>query len=241
MSLAEISVKHQALKPPYYLSVYESYLAPLTASTTALLELGVNRGGSLELWAEYFPRATVVGIDIKDIVEIDQDWKPIYKNGRPVLKTFSSSRIVSKMGSQADEAFLTGLSSDYAPRGWDIIIDDCSHVGSLSLQSFLTLFPLLKIGGLYIVEDWGVGYKPDFAEGEAFDTKLHLTEQDGKFPSHASGLAGFIKQLVDEVGMDDINALSKTGRPAVVDWMHVYKGAVIIKKRRNVPSLRFPA
>jgi len=241
MKLHEISLKHQALKPPYYLTVYEPYLTPLTESTTSLLELGVNRGGSLELWAEFFPNATVVGIDIKDIIEIDQDRKPIFKDGRPVLKTFSSSRIVSKMGSQADEAFLTGLSADYAPRGWDIIIDDCSHVGSLSLQSFLILFPLLKIGGLYIIEDWAVGYAPDFAEGEAFDTASHFTEQDGKFPSHAAGLAGLVKQLVDEVAMDDINHLTKVGRPAAIDWMHVNKGAIIIKKRRNVPNLRFPA
>jgi len=241
MSLSEISAKHVSSKPPYYLSVYEPYLTPLRENPVALLELGVHRGGSLEIWAEYFSNGTIVGIDMKDIIEVDRDSKPIIKDGRVVLKTFSTNRIVSKMGSQADEQFLTALSADYAPRGWDLIIDDCSHVGSLSQKSFLTLFPLLKIGGLYIIEDWGVGYAPNFAEGEAFDTRRHLTEQDGNFPVHTAGLAGFVKQLVDEVGIDDINKLTGVGRGSVIEWMHVYKGAVILKKRRNVPSLRFSA
>jgi len=241
MSLAEVSAKHVSSKPPYYLSVYEPYLSSLADNPVSLLELGVHRGGSLEIWAEYFSNGTIVGIDLKDIIEVDRDSKPIIKDGRAVLKTFSSSRIVSKKGSQADEAFLSELSAEYAPRGWDIIVDDCSHVGSLSLKSFLTLFPLLKIGGLYIIEDWGVGYAPNFAEGEAFDTTKHLTEEGGKFPAHTAGLAGFVKQLVDEVGMDDINGLSHVGRPSAIDWVHVHKGAVIIKKRRNVSSLRFSA
>jgi hypothetical protein len=39
--------------------------------------------------------------------------------------------------------------------GFDIIIDDASHNYPLSLASFNGLFPLLRPGGVYVLEDWG--------------------------------------------------------------------------------------
>jgi len=238
MTLLQIRDKYYSNKPHYYLSVYERYFAEWADKAINLLELGVHRGGSLEMWAEYFPKGNIVGLDLKDIIEVDLSGNPVIVDGKTVIKQFSSDRIVSRKGSQVDRSFLNDLSAECAPGGWDIIMDDCSHVGELSLASFLALFPLLKIGGLYIVEDWGVGYSTKFSDGARFSESEHFTSSGGRFPSHESGLAGFVKQFIDEVGIDDIRQFGDIDRPSAFEWVHYYKGAVIIKKRRNVPHLR---
>ena len=47
-----------------YLDVYDPILAPWLYKEIKLLELGVYQGRSLELWRDYFPRLTIVGIDL---------------------------------------------------------------------------------------------------------------------------------------------------------------------------------
>src|SRR5262249_36540874 len=44
----------------------------------------------------------------------------------------------------------------------DLVIDDASHMYVLTKQSFETVFPLLRPGGLYIIEDWAWCYWPEF-------------------------------------------------------------------------------
>lgn len=53
-----------SVKPPAYLPLYEDLLAPLRDQSFSLLELGVWRGDSLEMWRGAFPRATIVGVDL---------------------------------------------------------------------------------------------------------------------------------------------------------------------------------
>ena len=48
-----------------------------------------------------------------------------------------------------------------------MIINDASHIGQLTRTAFWHLFDNhLKGGGLYTIEDWGIGYLDDFADGE---------------------------------------------------------------------------
>ena len=48
-----------------YLDVYDPILVPWVDKEIKLLELGIHKGGSLQLWRDYFPRGIIVGIDIK--------------------------------------------------------------------------------------------------------------------------------------------------------------------------------
>lgn len=41
--------------------------------------------------------------------------------------------------------------------GLDLVVDDASHMLSETLSSFEQFFPLLRPGGLYIIEDWSWG------------------------------------------------------------------------------------
>jgi hypothetical protein len=58
-----LGIKYGAGKAshPHYLPLYERYLAGREVHT--ILELGVEKGGSLRMWREYFPGATVAGVD----------------------------------------------------------------------------------------------------------------------------------------------------------------------------------
>ena len=40
---------------------------------------------------------------------------------------------------------------------WDLVVDDASHVGHLTVATMRLLWPLLSPGGFYVIEDWMVG------------------------------------------------------------------------------------
>jgi hypothetical protein len=213
-------------KPPYYLEIYEQYFDKIQNEEISFLELGVFRGGSLELWAEYFTKARIVGIDIEPCREADPDGAP---EGRP--RRFRSDRIAFRQGAQEDAVFLEAVTEEFAPDGWDVVIDDCAHIGALSLASFRTLFPKVKPGGFYIVEDWATGYWPRYPDGRRFALERHFTEAEGVFPSHQHGLPGFLKQFVDEMAMDDIRREVPAAGRSSFDYVHFYKGVAIVRKR----------
>ena len=84
----------------------------------------------------------------------------------------TGERIQVFQGDQADTAFLSKVASRTAPDGFDIIIDDASHIGELTKATFWHLFDRhLKPGGLYAIEDWGTGYLDDFPDGKRFEPK----------------------------------------------------------------------
>ncbi len=187
MTLTSLNSKCGADKPPLYLEFYDKYFKKLRDNPLKLLELGIYKGGSLRLWQAYFPNALVGGLDIEAFS---------FPSPEPRIKTFK--------GSQADTGLLDRIGAEMAPEKFDIIIDDASHVGSLSKISFWHLFTHhLKKGGLYVIEDWRVGYWDQFPEGAVYSFDTHFSPE-GEFSSHRHGLVGFIKQLVDELGMDMI-------------------------------------
>ncbi len=116
-----------------YLRHYERIFAPWRGQAINLMEIGVERGRSLNVWRTYFPRATIVGIDIN-----------------PDCARLAGDRVVIRTGSQEDPGFWYSVCKEYPPT---IIIDDGSHLAHHIVWSFKHLFPMLTPGGLYVVED----------------------------------------------------------------------------------------
>jgi hypothetical protein len=169
----------------HYLEVYDPILASRVDKKIKLLEIGVYRGGSVKLWRDYFPQGDIVGIDL----QLPENFAP-------------GERIQLFEGSQADTRFLSEVAMKAAPDGFDIIIDDASHIGALTKTAFWHLFDHhLKPGGLYAIEDWGTGYLDDFPDGRKFDPKPSSLDP---FPCHSHGMVGFVKELVDEQGAGSI-------------------------------------
>jgi hypothetical protein len=222
--------------PNEYLERYDPVLEPWVNKKITLLEIGVHKGGSLLLWRDYFPLGTIVGVDIK----LPTDFGP-------------SERIRLFEGNQADPHFLNQVSEEVAPEGFDIVIDDASHIGELTKIAFWHLFQNhLKPGGLYVIEDWGTGYWDDWPDGKSLDIKAY-----GERPwlgnlfwrriadrlhyrrplrGHDYGMVGFIKQLVDEQGAHDVtrkNCSGKSERRSMFDRMIITPSLVFVKKARS--------
>ena len=112
-----------------------------------ILEMGVWRGGSLDLWRQYFgPDAVIFGIDIDE-----------------VITTLGIDSAEVRVGSQTDELFLLSVIEEMG--GLDIVIDDGSHVSRDVLASLRILFPLLAEGGTYVIEDLHTSYWPAWGGG----------------------------------------------------------------------------
>lgn len=115
----------------------------LDFTPTSILELGVLEGASLDLWAGQFPDADIVGLDREPPPSTDA-W-------------------TTYEGEQDDLWLLAAMTREHGG-GWDLIVDDCEHVGVKSGLAFHTLWPHLRSGGCYVIEDWGTGYWPGWAD-----------------------------------------------------------------------------
>ena len=118
-TIKSLSEKHDALKPRRYTEIYDDFYSGLRNVSLNILELGNLKGGSLKLWAEYFPNSQIVGIDINQVDIQDH-----------------AGRIHLYQGCQQDKSFLDCVSNEVALGGFYIIIDDASHVGLYTKESF---------------------------------------------------------------------------------------------------------
>lgn len=136
----------------WYTQHYQRYFAPLKNKPLNVLEIGVggyewsDRGGySLKMWKTYFRKSRIVGIDLYDKSHLSED------------------RIDIRQCDQTDTKALHHLASEYG--GFDIIIDDGSHLNEDVIKTFKILFPLLRQDGIYVVEDTQTAYWPTWGGG----------------------------------------------------------------------------
>lgn len=141
-----------------YTAVYDQYLSDRRQEPLVIVEIGLlmhksqrRRGGgthfddapSLRMWREYFPNARIIGFDIAD---------------------FSGVRIpgcITLRGDQSDRSDLATI-AEHCQDGVDVVIDDALHASLHQQVTLATLFPLLKSGGFYFIED--LHYQPEGTE-----------------------------------------------------------------------------
>lgn len=113
----------------HYFGIYDRHFDRFRGKRIRVLEIGVDHGGSLQLWKSYFgPDARIVGLDID-----------------PRCKGYEEAQIEIHIGNQSDVALLKSLGE------FDIVIDDGSHRIQDQLASFEALWP--KTRSVYLVED----------------------------------------------------------------------------------------
>ncbi len=107
-----------------------------------MIEIGVDRSGSLEFWREYFPDLEFWGVDIRAKQKIEE-----VHEGVQILR-----------GDQTDLSFLKALIK-LVDNSVDFIIDDGSHIPDHQITTFDLMFrEALAPGGIYIVEDIETSY-----------------------------------------------------------------------------------
>lgn len=199
-----------------YTEVYSQYFAELRNKPITFLEIGIYKGHSVMLWEKYFPHAELHFIDISD-----------------TLIEYYTPRAQYHFIDQADIPALQKFAKDIKG-GFDIIIDDGGHLMSQQINSFKALFPYLKSGGLYIVEDLHTSYwqhfggqgdtiHPQAGPGTAIEFLTRLVD-DLNYTGAATTCADWKKTPSDM--MSQLNDFQKN-----IYSIQFYKSLCIIKKR----------
>ena len=132
-----------------YTRYYERIFKPLRTQAVRLVEIGVERGRSMKAWQQYFTNAEhVYGIGYGNF----QTEPSQACSSNTATKVKSRVPCTIYKGDQSDILFLNHFVAETGGQ-FDIIIDDGSHVPNHQLISFENLWPSVKPGGMYIVED----------------------------------------------------------------------------------------
>jgi hypothetical protein len=138
-----------------YERVYEPVFAPIRTQAFTLLEIGVFRGASLAAWADYFPNATLIGVDTFQRVPPGE--VAILKH--PRVRWFQMD--------STEEAPSIPLV--------DFIIDDGCHTPEAQFATYHNYRHLLKPGGRYFIEDAPSLFMPGakvHTTGKQFDSRI---------------------------------------------------------------------
>lgn len=133
----------------HYFDIYERYFDKYVDKPILMIEIGVDNGGSIDMWKKYFgSNSTIVGIDI-----------------RPECKQFEDieNKVFVEIGDQSDINFLNSIIEKYGNP--DIILDDGSHIMNHLIKTFEFLYYKMKSDGTYLVEDLHTCYWNDFEGG----------------------------------------------------------------------------
>lgn len=153
MKYADLFIEHDdfySQKAENYLFAYQEILEKYIKKKKPvnLLEIGVQNGGSLQIWKKFLPEGSqIYGVDLN-----------------PSCKEINFEKNIHfELGNAASSDFWTNKLQDVT---FDIIIDDGSHMCIDVTNSFEFLFPLkLNMGGTYIVEGLDASYKKDYYGG----------------------------------------------------------------------------
>lgn len=192
-----------------YTPHYHNHFKHLKFKRIKLFEIGVGGydspmigGNSLRMWKSYFPFAKIVSLDIYDKSKLQEKRIKIYK------------------GSQVDTELLDKIHEENGE--FDLIIDDGSHINEHVIKSFEYLFPRLKMGGIYVVEDTQTSYWDHYG-GSSEDFN-----QEGTIYS-------FFKGLID--GLNHMEFMIDGYQPNYYDkhitGMHFYHNMIFIFKGVN--------
>jgi hypothetical protein len=131
----------------HYFPIYEQHFGRFVNQTTTFIEIGISKGGSLQLWKRYLgPFAQIVGIDID-----------------PTCKVLEEDQIAVRIGDQSDLSFLQKVIDEFGSP--DVVLDDGSHVMSDISASFKFLYPHITKNGVYMIEDLHTAYWDEYEGG----------------------------------------------------------------------------
>jgi SAM-dependent methyltransferase len=180
-----------------------------------VFELGIFQGGSTVFMFEVARPRKLVAIDRR--APLDRRRSPLsqYVSQAGVAE---SLRIYGRVD-QGDRRRLAEIArEEFADEAIDLIVDDCSHLYEATRASFNELFPRLRPGGAYVIEDWAWAH-----------AELGSEFADGMWPDEVP-LTRLLFELV----------LSLPGRPGLVDRMEIdARSAVVTRGEAQVDPHEF--
>jgi demethylmacrocin O-methyltransferase len=187
-----------------YTPVYRELMRASRRKPVRLLEIGVGGyagalgGESLRMWESYFRRGRITGIDVYD--------KTALSGGR--VQVFQCS--------QVDAPKLTEIARDAGP--FDFIIDDGSHENAHQIETFRILWPHLKDGGAYVVEDVQTSYWPSYGGGPLGT------------PGYARSCMQWFKDIADSVNLPEFLRPAPAGLDAGIASIAFHHNLIVLRK-----------
>ena len=193
------SAELQIMKEPYHIACYENLSAEVKTGAN-IVELGIRTGASTAFLAMLFKPKKLCAFEIADSAsQAFNHFMSVNPQADCVRAHFNCD--------QGDADILEKtLNDDFGDEMLDVIIDDASHRFSPSLVSFNVLFPRLKPGGLFVIEDWSWEH---FAESGAGPDYL------------ADKTTGFARLALMAI-------LASAYRPDMIARVAVQRGIVVI-------------
>lgn len=113
-----------------------------------IFEMGVFKGGSVVLNDLIFAPSRLVAVELA-APALEPLARYIEKKGKgEVVKPYYG---IDQSDHPAMEAI---LSREFPERDIDLVVDDASHLYEQTRAAFNVVFPYLRPGGLYVIEDW---------------------------------------------------------------------------------------
>jgi predicted O-methyltransferase YrrM len=113
-----------------------------------MVEVGVDQGGSTSFFWKLLKPAKMIAIELSN--------RPVQTVTEFLASHDPEGRVEIHWGvDQSDRVKVPELLDQSFPSGpLDLVVDDASHLLAPSTATFEMLFPRLRPGGLYILEDW---------------------------------------------------------------------------------------
>jgi len=194
-----------------YNRMYDRFLSPMRHKDLKMLEIGLGcdmtygPGASAKIWDAFLSQNSELWE-----AEVDAQCVARYKD--------KLGRIKAVTGDQNDPVVLDRWLSETGGN-FDFIIDDGGHRNDQILNSFAKLWPSLKPGGYYFIEDMQMG-------------RHSGAQSASKSPVVADVIYQWIDQLLMEPGMHThVQPLSRQHKiPAKVDFVYCQDEACVIGK-----------
>lgn len=225
--------KNLITKYDVYLDAYERHLSKYKGKDVKIIEFGVNQGGSMNMWKEYFGDGSkIYGVDIN-----------------PNCAKLAGDNVEILIGDQEDRTFLKKVADITGEV--DIIVDDGGHSMRQQINTFEEIFPCLKDDGVYICEDlhtsyWrrhGGGYKRrrtfiEYSKNfidmlNAWNATKHSRLKVSDFTKTVSSIHYYDSMIVLEKGKHDKIKSISTGE-MMVDHYKIPKKNIFIRLWRAI-------
>ena len=122
-----------------YIEIYENLLISKKDTAKNILEIGIDAGGSIKLWHDYFTNAVIYGLDIRFNNCCDE-----IKNKKRIILSCSDAYNTN--------CHLLNETTNYEKK-YDMILDDGDHTLEHMIQCINLYSPLLTDDGIMIIED----------------------------------------------------------------------------------------
>jgi hypothetical protein len=202
----------KVVKHNYHLR-YPMFFENLRDEPIKLFEMGVAGGKSIRMWEQYFECVEITGLDIKPRYEyVNTDETFIY------------------VGDQRNERLLVEIVKSRGP--FDIIIDDAGHRMLPQQIAFNVLFPTLKPGGWYVIEDLQTSYMRGFKGGYKHPNSTIEKIKTFIDTMHAAYIKGESDVMTEEVDKYPEN---------LIDGMFLFEKIIFLRRKSDIALQPFVA